>query len=106
MKINHPSYSEDALIADLRRWWDEQVADEEDPFADPPRPRAGTIFEVVPVVDSLGVVSALVTIEKHLDFEIPPQIIKPGGYRNFEEMIADLLPKVRALLIKRKKEAA
>jgi len=105
MRIN-PSYSEDALIAALRSWWNEQVGDEEDPFADTPRPRSGTIFEVVPVVDSLGVVSALVTIEKHLGFEIPPQIIKPGGYRNFEEMVADLVPKVRALLIKRQKEAA
>lgn len=106
MRIN-PSYSENTLIADLRKWWNEQVADEEDPFADPHQPRSGTIFEVIPSVDSLGVVAALITIEKHLNFEIPPQIIKPGGYRNFEEMIADLLPKVRTLLIKqRQKEAA
>lgn len=99
------SYSEKALIADLRKWWDEQV--EQDPFAAPPQPRSETILDLVPVIDSLGVVAALVTIERRLDFEISPQIIKAGGYRNFEEMIADLLPKVRALLIKqRKKEAA
>ncbi|MEX0697738.1 MAG: hypothetical protein WD099_09355 [Dongiaceae bacterium] len=100
-------YSEDELTADLRSWWDDQVADANDPFANPVPHQPGTIFEVVPVIDSLGVVTALITMEKHVKFEIPPRIIKAGGYRSFEEMIADLLPKVRALAIKkRKKEAA
>ena len=100
-------YSEDDLAVDLRSWWDDQVADADDPFADPLPPKAGTIFEVVPVVDSLGVVTALITIEKHVKFEVPPSIIKPGGYRTFEEMLAHLLPRIRALKIqRRKKEAA
>ena len=100
-------YSEDDLTADLRTWWDDEVADADDPFGDPRPARTGTIFEVVPAVDSLGVVTALITIEKHVKFEVPPRIIRPGGYRSFEEMISDLLPKIRALVIKqRKKEAA
>jgi hypothetical protein len=67
----------------------------------------GTIFEVVPIVDSLGVVTALLTIEKHVKFVVPPRIIKAGGYGSFEEMLAHLLPRVRALAIqRRKKEAA
>ena len=100
-------YSEDDLAADLKVWWDDQVADVDDPFADPRPPREGTIFEVVPVVDSLGVVTALLTIEKHVNFEVPARIIKAGGYRNFEEMLAHLLPRVRSLAIqRRKKEAA
>lgn len=100
-------YSEDDLAADLRIWWDDQVADADDPFSDPRPPREGTIFEVVPVVDSLGVVTALLTIEKHVKFEVPPQIIKAGGYRSFEEMLAHLLTRIRALVIqRRKKEAA
>jgi acyl carrier protein len=106
MRTN-PSYSEEALTADLRKWWKEQVTDEDDPFSAPRTPRSGTIFEVVPAVDSLSVVAALVAMEKHLDFEVPPRIIKPGGYRDCEEMIADLLPKVRDLRLKQsKKEAA
>lgn len=100
-------YSEDDLKADLRAWWDDQVSTEDDPFADPQPPRTGTIFEVVPAIDSLGVVEALITIEKHLKCEVPPRIIKAGGYRDFEEMAGDLLPKIRALVIKqRKKDAA
>jgi hypothetical protein len=100
-------YSEIDLIADLRTWWNDQVADAEDPFADPSPPRTGTIFEVVPVIDSLGVVTALLTIEKHVNFEVPARIIRAGGYRSFDDMTADLLPKIRALVIReRKKEAA
>lgn len=100
-------YSEIDLIADLQVWWDDQVANAEDPFADPRPPRAGTIFEVVPVIDSLGVVTALLTIEKHVNFEVPARIIRAGGYRSFDDMTADLLPKIRTLVTRqRKKEAA
>jgi hypothetical protein len=107
MSASELGYSEDDLRADLQTWWNDQVANDDDPFADPRPPRTGTIFEVVPEVDSLGVVAALITIEKHVKFEVPPRIIKAGGYRTFEEMADDLLPKVRALVLKqRKKEAA
>jgi len=98
-------YSEDDLTRDLRTWWDEEVG-ADDPFADPRPPRAGTIFEVMPEVDSLGVVTALITIEKHVGFEAPARIIRAGGYRSFDEMAGDLLPKIRALAIKKRKEAA
>ena len=30
-----------------------------------------------------------------LDIEIPPEIIKPGGYDSCDEMLDDLLPKLR-----------
>ena len=100
-------YSEDDLAADLKVWWDDQVADVNDPFCNPRPPREGTIFEVVPVVDSLGVVTALLTVEKHVNFKVPVRIIKAGGYRSFEEMIAHLLPRVRTLAFQRRnKEAA
>jgi hypothetical protein len=99
-------YSEDDLTADLKVWWNDQVADQDDPFADPRPPREGTIFEVVPVVDSLSVVTALLTIEKHVKFEVPVRIIKAGGYRSFEEMLAHLLPRVRSLVLQRRKKDA
>lgn len=95
-------YSEDDLAADLRDWWNDQVAVDDDPFADPRPPKVGTIFEVVPVVDSLGVVTALVTIEKHVNFKVPPSVIKAGGYRDLEEMLGHLLPRIRALAVKKR----
>jgi hypothetical protein len=99
-------YSEDDLAADLKVWWDDQVADVDDPFAHPRQPREGTIFGVVPVGDSLGVVTALLTIEKHVNFEVPARIIKAGGYRSFEEMLAHLLPRIRSLVLQRRKKDA
>jgi hypothetical protein len=95
-------YSEDDLAADLREWWNDQVATDNDPFADPLPPKAGTIFEVVPLVDSLGVVTALITIEKHVDFKVPPSVIKAGGYRSLEDMLGHLLPKIWAMAVKKR----
>ncbi|MCE4225943.1 hypothetical protein HCU64_19510 [Methylobacterium sp. C25] len=102
-------YSEEALLDDLRSWWDDEVGDG-DPFADP-KPASGTIFDVIPTIDSLGAVNGLLTIEKHVGFEVPPRVIRPGGYASFEDMTADLLPKVRAMVARRqsaprRKEAA
>jgi hypothetical protein len=103
----NPGYSEIDLIDELRAWWDSQVGDAQDPFATPHPPHAGTIFEIVVAVDSLCVVSALAKITKHIKIPVPPGIIKPGGYCSFEEMMSDLLPKIRVLMIKQsKKEAA
>jgi hypothetical protein len=100
-------YSEDDLVAELHGWRDAQLAAAaDDPFADPP-PATGTIFEVIPVFDSLAVVTVLVTIEKHVNFKIPVSIIKPGGYETFEEMMGHILPAIRVLAEeKQKREAA
>ena len=104
------SYSEEALSADLRAWWDGEVGGEDDPFADPKPAASGTIFDVLPAIDSLGCVNGLLTIEKHVGFEVPSRILRRGGYSSFEDMTLDLLPKVRAMVERRqpprRKEAA
>lgn len=103
-------YSENALADDLRAWWDREVGGADDPFADP-KPPSGTIFDVLPAIDSLGAVSGLLTIEKHVGFEVPSRLIRHGGYSSFEDMASDLLPKVRVMVDRhrqspRRKEAA
>lgn len=91
-------FDEQALLAELKTWWDEQVG-KDDPFA-PPKPAAGTIMDVLPVMDSLATVEALVLIEKYLPFEVPPSVIRPGGYHGFDDMTQDMLPKLQALVDK------
>lgn len=94
-------YSEDALTRDLRAWWDEQVGGADDPFAEPARSRpAGTIFDVIPEIDSYGALEGLLIAERHLGVEIPPRLIQRGGYRSFDEMAGDLLPKLRREALK------
>jgi hypothetical protein len=95
------AYDEGAIRAELRSWWDGQVDSADDPFA-APKPTSGTIFDVIPVVDSLSVVTALVAIEKHVGFKVPSRVIQRGGYNSFDEMVDDLVPKVSALFERRK----
>ena len=86
------------LLAELKAWWDEQVG-QDDPFA-PPKPPPGTIMDVLPEVDSLAVVTALIVMEKYLPCEVPPTVIRPGGYHSFEDMTTDMLPKLQGLIDK------
>lgn len=95
-------FDEAAIRAELQAWWDDQVVNSDDPFANPKVP-AGTIFDVVPVVDSFSVTTALVAIEKHVGFKVPPRIIQRGGYDSFDEMVNDLVPKVGFLFEKKTK---
>ncbi len=108
--MDEDSYSESALSADLRTWWDGEVGGADDPFADPKPKVSGTIFDVLPAIDSLGCVNGLLTIEKHVGFEVPSCILRRGGYNSFDDMALDLLPKVRAMVEGRrplrKREAA
>lgn len=102
-------YSEDQLVNDLRQWWDEEVAGADDPFAEQPPttdPSTGTIYELQPAVDSLGVVRRLALIDKHVGFRIPPDVVRRGGYQSFEDMITDLVPKIRDLYTKHQKKTA
>lgn len=111
MAADSPNYDEAALVKDLMAWWNDQVEGSgDDPFAGSPLPK-GTIFDVLPAVDSLGVVSGLITIEKHIGIKVPARLIRRGGYKDFEDMASDLLPKVKTLVEKSKpskqsKEAA
>lgn len=91
-------FDEQALLADLKTWWDEQ-AGEGDPFA-PAKPASGTIMDLLPNIDSLSIVTALVVMEGHLPCEVPPTVIRPGGYHGFDDMTQDMLPKLQALVDK------
>lgn len=91
-------FDETALLRDLRTWWDAEVG-ADDPFA-PPKPPAGTIFDVLPAIDSLGVVAGLLLIETHLPCKVPLRLIRRGGYNSFDDMVADLMPKLRDLVKK------
>jgi hypothetical protein len=96
MSINDLGYDETALAADLKTWWEEEGGGADDPLAAPKIP-AGTIFDAVPAIDSLGVVAGLLAIEKHVPFKIPVRIIRRGGYDGFDDLKNDLIVKMRAL---------
>jgi hypothetical protein len=88
-------FNEKQLIAELQTWWDDQIA-LDDPFSEP-KAASGTIFDALPMVDSLATVSALLMVAKHVPFRVTPKIIKKGGYTDFDDLVTDMMPKLKEL---------
>lgn len=90
--------------AELRRrlkgWFDEETAAIDGiAISAAPSGSGGSIIGVGPAIDSKRVVDATIITEKVLNIELPPAIIRPGGYDNFEQMISDLVPKLQKVFI-------
>jgi len=89
-----------ALVAELEEWFEEETAAIDGSVeAGAPSGSGGSIMGMRPAIDSKRVVDATVVTKKVLDIELPPQIIKAGGYASCEEMIADLVPKLEKVFI-------
>lgn len=99
MPINTLGYDESAIAGALANWWKAELAEQAgDPFAKA-TPPSGSIFDVVPEIDSHSAVRALLEIEEHVSFEVPVCVIRRGGYKGLADMCSDLFPKIRALAL-------
>jgi hypothetical protein len=84
-------FPEQRVKTALEDWWAEETAARRaDPFA-----RPGTLFDVVPDIDSLSLVNALLVVEAEIGFKPPVTVIKRGGYQDCSEMLQHLLPAIR-----------
>ena len=84
------------LIAELETWYAEETTAIDGAIeAAAPAGEGGSIISVRPPIDSKRVVDATLVTEAVLGIELPPEIIKPGGYDTFEEMIDDIIPKLK-----------
>lgn len=83
------------LVRELQAWFEEETAPI-DGSSPPPAPAGagGSIVGMRPAIDSKRVVDAARVTRAVLDIELPPEIIKRGGYESCEEMINDLMPKL------------
>jgi hypothetical protein len=89
------SFPESEIRRRFTSWWNDEVARlESDPFA--PKEK-GTLYDVVPDIDSLSIVESLVIAENILKCKVPAKIIRSGGYSSAAEMIAHLMPELRKL---------
>jgi hypothetical protein len=75
----------------LETWWDDEVDD--DPFAD--NSKKGTLYELLPTVDSLTILNLLLTVEMHLNIKLPVSVVRRGGYKSKKDMVDHLLPRIR-----------
>jgi hypothetical protein len=88
------------LIAGLEGWFATETASIDGSIeAKAPAGAGGSIISVRAAIDSKRVVDATLITEEVLGIELPPEIIKPGGYDSCDAMIADLVPKLRAVFV-------
>lgn len=88
------------LVAELEAWFAEETAVIDGSIeTGAPCGDGGSIVGMRPAIDSKRVVDATVITKKVLGIELPPQIIKAGGYGSCAEMIADIVPKLEKVFI-------
>ncbi|PDT50586.1 MULTISPECIES: hypothetical protein [Sinorhizobium] len=89
------------LLNRLRDWFDAETTSIDDIIAtSAPSGTGGSIVSARPAIDSKRVVDATVITEEVLGIELPPEIIKPGGYESFEEMTDHLVPMLKRVFTK------
>ncbi len=83
------------LIKAFEDWFEKEGASIDDVIANSaPSGTGGSIISARSAIDSKRVLDATSITEEVLGVEMPPEIIKPGGYETCQEMIDDLLPKL------------
>lgn len=88
------------LKAELEAWFEiETESIDGSVESGAPSGTGGSIMSMRPAIDSKRVVDATVVTKQVLGIDLPPQIIKPGGYGSCEEMIADIVPKLEKVFI-------
>jgi hypothetical protein len=81
------------LIAGLKDWYDEETAAIDGSVVGAaPTGSGGSIISVRPAIDSKRVVDATLITEEVLGIELPPEIIKAGGYESYEAMLDHIVP--------------
>ncbi|MCJ2183707.1 hypothetical protein MTR62_13550 [Novosphingobium sp. 1949] len=82
------------LVAELEAWFEDETQPIDGSAPPPPSGGGGSIIGVRPAIDSKRVIDASRVTRQVLDIELPPEIIKQGGYASCDEMISDLVPKL------------
>lgn len=82
-----------ALIKGLKDWYDEETAAIDGSVVSAaPSGSGGSIISARPAIDSKRVVDATLITEEVLGIELPPEIIKAGGYESYEAMLDHIVP--------------
>ena len=96
-------FPQSEVVTALEEWWEAEICETELP-ADPEAPV--DVMKPLVEIDSHRAVRVLITVEEVLgQGHIPESIIKSGGYVDFDELKADLLPKLEAYFDKKKGKA-
>jgi hypothetical protein len=84
-----------ALVKGLKDWFEEETASIDGSVVSAaPSGSGGSIITARPAIDSKRVVDATLVTEKVLGIELPPEIIKAGGYESCEAMLDHIVPRL------------
>ena len=78
------------LRAALREWWDDEAQSFDAAVAG-----TASVWDGMPEIDSKAVVKASPIIREHTGADLDPKLIRKGGYASFDDLVNDLLPKLR-----------
>jgi hypothetical protein len=87
------------IAADIRAWWETESTDWDAAVtgADPgDLPGGRDLWDGMPQVDSKAIARTSPIFERHLGIPLDVRLIRPGGYTNIDDAIADLVPKMEA----------
>ncbi|MDX8527752.1 hypothetical protein RFM68_24945 [Mesorhizobium sp. MSK_1335] len=88
------------LVAGLETWFEQEVeAIDGSVETSAPAGSGGSIIGMRPAIDSKRVLDARAVTKKVLEMDLPPEIIKPGGYDSCADMIADIVPKLEKVFV-------
>lgn len=83
----------------MRDWCEENCTSFDDAVSGgQPKPTGSlSIWDDIPDIDSKEAIGCLVALEPTLGCELPAELVRPGGYSSVDDLVEDLLPKIRAM---------
>ena len=91
--------NKDALVVALSDWYQEET-EAIDAGIDEgiPKGTAGSILSVGPAIDSKRVLDASAITKPLIGIDVPPKIIRKGGYNDLDHLISHLIPRLRKVV--------
>jgi len=74
----------------LRKWWEEEAQNFDAAVSE-----TASVWDGMPEIDSKAVVKASPIIREFVGGDLDPKLIRKGGYSSFDDLVKDLLPKLR-----------
>lgn len=85
------------VVANLNAWWEQECGDW-DTLVEGKSPDVLSggedLWNCMPVVDSKAVARTSPIFERHFGIPLDVKLIRRGGYKSFDEMVGDLVPKM------------
>jgi hypothetical protein len=95
--VTRPIFPAAEIEKRLRSWWQRKNQSPLRRTTQDPRKSGGNVFDILPEVSSTEAVEIFIEVEPLLGFKLKGSggIIKPGGYRNCDEFVQHMLPRLQ-----------